>query len=169
MKGLNCRSRLRDSQSYQKQSFWTYFRWFFMKHSLNEVQFAPNLQWFKCKAMHHMLQFLTSSKKSYKLSQKTVFLAHFRFFVYTFLCHLNYARTFCHSFFLIGIHSNEGWTVTTEHMKLRNRGKFHQYTICGCQVKQFSKSPAWMQGSFLRGFWVITPATMVQFCWYLQR
>ena len=87
----------------------------------------------------HMLQFLASSKKSYKLSQKTVFLTHFRFFVYTFLCPLNYARTFCHSF-LIGIHSNEGWTVTTEHMKLRNRVKFHQYTICGCQVNNFQSS-----------------------------
>ena len=62
-------------------------------------------------------------KKVSKLGKKTGFVGHFlRFFVHALLRPLSYAQIFCQMKRLIEIH---------------NRGKFHHYTISGCQVIDF--------------------------------
>ena len=54
--------------------------------------------------------------------KKTELLAHSkRFLVYTLLPPMSYALFFCQ---------------VKDLMKIHNRGKFHQYSICGCQVKK---------------------------------
>ena len=73
----------------------------------------------QCKVMHHIFDsFYSILKKWSKLGQKTDFLAHF----YALLCLIIYAPIFCQ---IKGL------------MKVHNRGKFHQYSICGCQVMNF--------------------------------
>ena len=63
------------------------------------------------------------SKDSQKLSQKTTFLAYSkRFLVYTLLRPMSYAPIFYH---------------ITDVIKIHTFGKFHQYSICDCQVKNF--------------------------------
>ena len=47
-------------------------------------------------------------------------------------------------------------------------GKFHQYSIGGCQVESFQNfvlqiDSSSMNWPFLEGFWVLTPPNMVQF------
>ena len=62
-------------------------------------------------------------KKGSKLGKKTGFVGHFlRFFVYALLRPLCYAPIFYQMKGVIEIH---------------NPGKFHHYTICGCQVTDF--------------------------------
>ena len=59
-------------------------------------------------------------KKWWKFSQKTDVLAHFQgFLVYTVLRSVSYAPIFGQ---IKGI------------IKIHNRGKFHQYSICGYEV-----------------------------------
>ena len=66
-------------------------------------------------------------KKGSKLSKKTGFVGHFlRFFVYALLRLLCYAPIFSQMKGVIEIH---------------NPGKFHHYTISGCQVIDFPMFP----------------------------
>ena len=67
--------------------------------------------------------FWCSPKNSSKWSQKIHFLAHFRrFFTYALLRPMSHASIFCQI---------EGLK------KIPNCGKFHEYSICGCQVINF--------------------------------
>ena len=67
--------------------------------------------------------FWCSLKNSSKWSQKIHFLAHLRrFFIYVLLRPMNHASIFCQIESL---------------MKIPNCGKFHEYSICGCQVINF--------------------------------
>ena len=73
------------------------------------------------------------------------------FFIYTLLQPMSQASIFCH---IKGL------------MKIHNRGKFDQYSICGCQVKIFSKfckpiRHPW-NGCF-EFFCALTPSNMVRF------
>ena len=47
-------------------------------------------------------------------------------------------------------------------------GKFHQYSICGCEVKNFQSFLHWFNiqwnGPFLV-FWALAPPNIVQSCW----
>ena len=62
-------------------------------------------------------------KKHLKLSKKNNFLAYFeRFLVYAFLCPVSCTPIFCQIKCLMEVH---------------NYGKFHQCSICGCQVINF--------------------------------
>ena len=64
-------------------------------------------------------------KKWWKFSKKTIFGDHFqRFFVYTLLRPMSYTQIFSQIIGLIEIH---------------NRGKFHQYSICSCEVIYFQR------------------------------
>ena len=64
--------------------------------------------------------FYCTIKKWWKFSQKTDVLAHFQgFLVYTVLRSVSYAPIFGQ---IKGI------------IKIDNRGKFHQYSICGYEV-----------------------------------
>lgn len=88
----------------------------------------------------HMLRFLMQPKYMSKLSQKlNFFLPYFkRLFVYALLHPLSSTLIFCKLKDLIKVH---------------NCGKFHLYSVCGCQVKNFQSlayQTAAMQGSFLR-------------------
>ena len=90
-----------------------------------------------------MSRFLIQSKNSSKRSQKKYFLAHFRrFFIYTLLRSMIHPQSF---FQIVG------------HMKIHNRGKFHEYSISGCQVIDFQffcTDSASMKWPFLGGFLV---------------
>ena len=72
----------------------------------------------------HMLRFLMQPKYMSKLSQKlNFFLPYFkRLFVYALLHPLSSTLIFCKLKDLIKVH---------------NCGKFHLYSVCGCQVKNF--------------------------------
>ena len=70
-----------------------------------------------------MLLFLLNYEKWLKLGQKTYILVYFEMFlVYFLLLPKSYAPRFCQIKDLIKIHV---------------LGKFHQYSICGCEVKNF--------------------------------
>ena len=70
-----------------------------------------------------MLRFLLNYEKWLKLGQKTYILVYFEMFlVYFLLLPKSYAPRFCQIKDLIKIHVP---------------GKFHQYSICGCEVKIF--------------------------------
>ena len=71
------------------------------------------------------------------------FLAHFlSFFIYALLNAVNYAQRFCQRKDLIKIYICV---------------KFHQDSICGCEVKNFCINSASMKWPLFGVFWVITP------------
>ena len=88
-------------------------------------------------------------QKWLKMGSKALFLAHFdRFVVYVLLCPIIYALRVWKMKNLIEIHIC---------------GKFHQYSIRGCQV--FRTDSASMKWTFLRVFWVLTSPNKVRLCW----
>ena len=74
--------------------------------------------------MHQILDnFYSVQKKWSKFPPKNDFVAHFQRFCYYVLLHpMSYSQFFCQMKGLIKIH---------------NRGKFHQYSICGYEVTNF--------------------------------
>ena len=87
------------------------------------TKFLPVMQ---CKVTHHLwYSFYSSLKNSQKLIKRTDFLAHSKvFFIYTLLHPMGYSPISCKIKGLMIIH---------------NFGNFHQYSIFGCQVKNFQK------------------------------
>ena len=73
--------------------------------------------------------------------------------VCTLLRPMSYALIFC---------------LVTDLVKVHNRGKFHQYSICSCQVESFQNFVLQIDSSstnwpFSEGFWALTPPNMAQF------
>ena len=102
---------------------WVLFHGFLSKMKSNLYEYFTN------DAMQnnasHTLRLLVQSQKFQEIKPKTHFPAHSkRFFVHTLL-HLS----------ATSIPPPPPSIKCT--MKIQNRGKFHKYSICGCQVKNF--------------------------------
>ena len=84
------------------------------------------------------------------MGQKADFLFILRvFFVYTFLHPMSYAQRFCQM---------------KDFIKIYICGKSHQYSICGCEVKNFQSFSYWFsidELALFRGFWALTPPNIV--------
>ena len=71
-----------------------------------------------------------------------ILLAHFvSFFLYTILHLLSYAQRFCQ---------------IKDFIKIYMCGKFHHYSICSCEIKDFWIDSASMKWSLFRDFWALT-------------
>ena len=99
--------------------------WWFSSHNSPKcsqiiLKFGTVMQ---CNITYHIQYSFSYSSKNSKKSQKTYFLALLQsFFFYTFLRPMSNAPIFCQM---------------KDLMKIHNRGKFHQHSICGCQVSNF--------------------------------
>ena len=95
-----------------------------------------------------------------KLGQKIDFLVHFeRVFVYALWHPMSYAPRFCQM---------------KEFIEIHIRGKFHQFSICGCEVKNFHIFLYWFTIHEITPFWgflfSVTPPNIVRSCWnFYQR
>ena len=93
-----------------------------------------------------------------KIGPKSWFFVHFEsFFVYALLHPMSYAPRFCQMKDLI---------------KIYICGKFHQYSICGCEVKNFQSFSYWfsiyeMVPSW--GFWALLPQILFNLAEILTR
>ena len=95
---------------------------FFLSNPLKCDQICCKFwQTMQCKVMCQICDsFYSVSNKTSKLGQKADFSAHFqRLFVFTCLRLIIHAPIF---------------SQIKSLMKVHNRGKFHYYSICGCQV-----------------------------------
>ena len=107
--------------------------WFFGQNSPRCCQFCVKfLPVMTCKMMHQICYgFYWSSKKWSKLGHKTDFVAHFEsFFIYVLLHCRSYFPSFCQMKGLI---------------KIYIYGKFHHYSIRGCEVKIFQSFLCWFR------------------------
>ena len=99
-----------------------------------------------------------SIKNWSNLGQKVYFLAHLEsFFVYTLLHSMSQATKSCQMKDLI---------------KIYICGKFHQYSICGCEGKSFQNFSYWFSihkmAPFFE-FWALTPPNIVRSCWNFEQ
>ena len=80
-------------------------------------------QWWQARLCILYATIFWSTKKLSKLGLKIDFLAHFKsFFVYAVIHNMRYTPRFCQMKALI---------------KMDICGTFHQYSICGCEIKNF--------------------------------
>ena len=111
------------------------------------------------KVSHHFCySFWYSPENSKKLNQKTEFVALFqRFFDYALLRPMSYDLIFCQ---MKGL------------MKVHNRDKFHQCSICGWQVINFPML-LWQcsihEMALFGGFLGLPPPNIARFCWTFQQ
>ena len=119
----------------------------------NVVNFVWNFdQWWHARwYIRYATVFIEVLGNAQSQAKKLIFLVHFESFpLYTFLYPMSYVPRFCQM---------------KELIKVYICGKFHQYSICGCEIKNFDSFSYWFsicEMAPFGGFCALTPTNIVQ-------